>query len=170
MKNKQLFLLATLILAAIMSAQAADYTTYLTTQRGFTEVTSLDDIVGDAGYYYILTAAETTDLIVGIGRYEAKPDWASEETKALRYRQVDDPVADLSNFFTVEKEGDYIGFRSVIYNSDLCRDSLFCLYLLTIVTHSMLPPFKFVSEPIIISCLATALCDHKSDNDHFDAL
>ena len=119
MKNKQLFLLATLILTASMSAQAADYTTYLTTQRGFTEVTSMDDIVGDAGYYYILTAAETTDLIVGIGRYEGKPDWASEETKALRYRQVDDPVADLSNFFTVEKEGDYIGFRSVIYNSDL---------------------------------------------------
>ena len=120
MKNKQLFLLATLILAASMSAQAADYTTYLTTQRGFTEVTSMDDIVGDAGYYYILTAAETTDLIVGIGRYEGKPDWASEETKALRYKSASqDPVLDLTNFFTIERSGNYIGLRNVVYSADL---------------------------------------------------
>lgn len=120
MKNKQLFLLATLILAASMSAQAADYTTYLTADRGFTEVTSLDDIVGDAGYYYILTAAENTDLIVGIGRYEGKPDWASEETKALRYKSASqDPVLDLTNFFTIERSGNYIGLRNVVYSADL---------------------------------------------------
>ena len=105
--------------AATMSASAADYTTFLTAERGFTEVTSPDSIIDAAGYYYILTSAESTNLIVGIGRFESKPDWASSESKALRYREVEDPVADLSNFFTIEKSGDYIGFRNVVVNSDL---------------------------------------------------
>lgn len=125
--------------AAATTMFAGDYTTYLTQERGFTEVTTLDDIVGDAGYYYILTSAETTNLIVGIGRYEAKPDWASTETKALRYREVDDPVADLSNFFTVEKDGDYIGFRNVVVNGDLFQthDNAGYMYVNTYTDKSL---------------------------------
>ena len=71
-------------LFACPTAHSEDYITYLTTARGFTEVTSMRDITGKANDYYILTSAENTSLFVGIGAYEAKPDWASTESKALR--------------------------------------------------------------------------------------
>lgn len=106
--------------AATFSAHAADYTTFLTAERGFVEVTSTSGITGNANDYYILVSAENTGLIVGIGRYEAKPDWASEDSKALRYKSAaTDPVLDLSNFFTIEKSGNYIGLRNVVYSADL---------------------------------------------------
>lgn len=102
------------------TAMATDYTTFLTTGRGFTEVTSIDDIIADANYYYILAPEETHELIVGIGKYESKPGWASEESKALRYHSAaTDPVLDLTNFFTIEKSGSHIGLRNVVYNTDL---------------------------------------------------
>ena len=104
----------------LLSAIAADYATFINPQRGFTEVKSTDAIRADANYYYILVPAETNELIVGIGAYEAKPSWASEETKALRYKSAaTDPVLDLTNFFTIEKSGQYIGLRNVVYNTDL---------------------------------------------------
>ena len=106
--------------AATFSAHAADYTTYLTAERGFVEVTSTSGITGNANDYYILVSAESTGLIVGIGPYEAKPDWASEDSKALRYKSAaTDPVLDLTNFFTIEKSGSYIGLRNVVYSADL---------------------------------------------------
>ena len=120
--------------AATLSAHAADYTTFLTTERGFTEVTSIDDMIDDGGYYYIIVPAETPNLIVGIGRYEDKPDWAGDNTKALRLRSAaTDPVAEMSNFFTIEKDGDYIGFRNVVENSDLFQthDNNGYMYVLT---------------------------------------
>lgn len=120
MKKIRIFL--TLLFMAIAStmAIAADYTSFLTSERGFTEVTSTDNIIASADYYYIMTAAENTELIVGIGIYEAKPGWASEESKALRYKSANtDPVLDLSNFFTIEKSGTYIGLRNVAYSADL---------------------------------------------------
>ena len=121
MKNSIRFMAAVLLwAAAIASVYAADYTTYLTVARGFTEVTSTDAILGDADYYYLLAPAETDELIVGVGRYEGKPDWASTDSKALRYHSAaTDPVLDLSNFFTIEKSGQYIGLRNVVYNTDL---------------------------------------------------
>ena len=116
---KQLTL--SLCLATVsLAATAADYTTYLTAERGFTEVTSTDAIIASPDYYYILCSAENTDLIVGVGTYEGKPGWASENSKALRYISAGtDPVLNKSNFFTIEKSGDYIGLRNVVYSSDL---------------------------------------------------
>lgn len=108
------------LLSASMTAVANDYTTYLTPARGFTEVTTTDDILSDADYYYILAPAETNEFIVGIGAYERKPDWTSAESKALRYHSsATDPILDLTNFFTIEKSGSYIGLRNVVYNTDL---------------------------------------------------
>ena len=93
-------------LTTSLSSFADEYTTFLTNDRGFTEVTSTSGFTGNANDYYILTSAENTGLIVGVGRYEAKPDWASEESKALRYKSAaTDPVLDLTNFFTIEKSG-----------------------------------------------------------------
>jgi len=109
-----------LALTASQRLQAADYTEYLTASRGFVEVTSLSGIVADENYYYILTPAETTDLIVGVGVYEVKPGWASEESKALRYLSADtDPVLNRSNFFTIEEAGGFIGLRNVVYSADM---------------------------------------------------
>ena len=111
-------------LATALSCSAA-YTDYLTSARGFVEVTDLDGITGSADDYYILASAENTNLILGVGRYEAKPDWASEQSKALRYASAEntDPILVMSNFFIVEKaavpEGTYIGFRSVVYSRDM---------------------------------------------------
>ena len=120
MKRTRRFLTALIMaLASTLSASAASYRTYLTALRGFVEVTSTDALL-DGDYYYILTAAENPDLIVGIGAYEAKPGWASEDTKALRYLPTTaDPVLNLSNFFTIEKDGQYIGFRNAVYSSDM---------------------------------------------------
>lgn len=109
-------------IAAILSVQAADYAAFLTEERGFSEVTALSSIDGDAAYYYLLVAAEDNGLIVGIGNYEAKPDWASEDTKALRYKSAaTDPILDLSNFFTIERSGNYIGLRNAVYDTDLMQ-------------------------------------------------
>lgn len=103
-----------------MTAFAADYTTLLTPERGFVEVTDLSGITDNSEDYYILTSAENTALIVGIGAYEGKPDWASTESKALRYRSADvDPVLTLSNFFSIEKSGGYVGLRNAVYSADL---------------------------------------------------
>ena len=141
MKKTLHVLLAVLALAAaIVTAHAADYTTYLTAGRGFTEVTAVEDIIADAGYYYLLTPAETNSLVVGIGTYEGKPDWASGETKALRYKSVDvDPVLDLSNFFTIERDGDYIGLRNAYFNTSLFQthDNAGYMYVLTYTEADM---------------------------------
>ena len=121
MKNI-LFRFYAVALATLFSAtaHAEGYSTYLTPGRGFTKITTAAGLLHDSRYCYILTAAEDANLIVGIGRYEAKPGWAGEDTKALRYKSATtDPVADLSNFFTIEKSGSYIGLRNIIYNTDL---------------------------------------------------
>ena len=109
-----------ILLMTSIGTWAADYTTFLTADRGFTEVTSLSDIQTGSDHYYMLVPAETTNLIVGVGRYEAKPGWASENSKALRYLAITtDPVLEESNFFTIEKSGSYIGFRNAFYSRDL---------------------------------------------------
>ena len=120
MKSLRCITASLILLLFANTGRAADYTTYLTTARGFTEVTSTEAILADADYYYLLAPAETNELIVGVGSYEAKPDWASEDSKALRYHSVEtDPALDLSNFFTIEKSGSYIGLRNVVYDTDL---------------------------------------------------
>ena len=114
------FLTMLCMMTATLTMQAADYTTLLTPARGFTEVTSTNAIVASPDYYYILVSAENTGLVVGIGAYEAKPDWASTESKALRYLAADETaVLEPANFFTIEKDGNYIGLRNVVYSADL---------------------------------------------------
>ena len=140
MKRTRRFLTALIMaLASTLSASAASYRTYLTALRGFVEVTSTDALL-DGDYYYILTAAESTDLIVGIGAYEAKPGWASEDTKALRYLPTTaDPVLNLSNFFTIEKDGQHIGFRNAVYSSDMFQthDNAGYMYVNTYTDKSL---------------------------------
>ena len=133
---KTIRLIVALCLTTVFrTADAATYyTTFLTAARGFTEVTSMEDFITGNDYCYILTAAENRRFIVGVGRYEVKPDWASEDTKALRYRSADgDPVYDLTNFFTIAKEGQYIGLRNVVFNSSFFQthDNAGFMYVLT---------------------------------------
>ena len=122
------------LLTTAMPGYAINYSIYLTTSNGFTQVKSAKDIIGGDDYCYILTSAEKSDLIVGVGPYEVKPDWASEDTKALHYRTVSsNPMYDLSNFFTIEKSGDYIGLRNVMYSSSFFQthDNAGFMYVLT---------------------------------------
>ncbi len=116
---RYLIAIVTLMLSS-MGTWAADYTTILTSDRGFTEVISLDDIQVGSDHYYMIVAAEKKDLIVGVDRYEVKPEWANENTLALRYHSIStDPVLEESNFFHIEKSGSYIGFRNALYCHDL---------------------------------------------------
>ena len=121
MKKTMRLMVALLVwTAATLSALAADYTAFLTAARGFTEVTTFDGIWGDADYCNLLAPAESQEFIVGVGAYEAKTGWASEESKTLRlHSAATDPVLDLSNFFTIERSGNNIGLRNVVYDTDL---------------------------------------------------
>ncbi len=119
MKNLIYGWFAILLLLTSNMAKAADYTTYLTSERGFVEVTSAADLLPGTGYCYILAAAEDAGLVVGVGPFQDKPGWATAQTKALRYVAADsDPVLERSNFFYLEKEGNYIGFRNLVYSAD----------------------------------------------------
>ena len=122
------------LVSVTMPVLAANYSTYLTTKKGFTLIKNTEDIIGGDDYCYILASAEKLNIIVGVGRYEAKPGWASEDTKALRYKEATaDPVYDLSNFFTIEKSGEYIGLRNVLYSSSFFQthDNAGFMYVLT---------------------------------------
>ena len=134
-------ILAVLLLSAFASTvYAARYTTIFTASNGFTEVTSIDGLVADPTQCYILASAENTGLYVGVGKYEEKPDWAGEDTKALRYRSADiNPLYDLSNFFTIEKSGGYIGFRNMYYHTSLFQthDNAGFMYVLTYTEPTM---------------------------------
>ena len=139
--KKLLTILNLLLLSSIvMTVYAASYTTILTAGNGFTEVTSTDGLVADPTQCYILASAENTGLYIGVGKYEAKPAWASEDTKALRYRTADiNPLLDLSNFFTIEKSGGYIGFRNMYYHTSLFQthDNAGFMYVLTYTEPTM---------------------------------
>lgn len=114
------FVFIACLAVGVTTASAQDYSEFLTSARGFTEVTSMEGFTGNATDCYILASAENTGLIVGVGSYKEKPDWASEESKALRYVSAGiDPVLDLTNFFTIEKSGSYIGLRNMVYSADL---------------------------------------------------
>ena len=149
---KHIIAVAVALVIATMPALAADYSTYLTTGRGFTLIKTVDDIIGNDDYCYILVSAEKSDLIVGVGAYEEKPEWASEDTKALRYKTVtNDPVYDLSNFFTIEKSGNYIGLRNMMYSSSFFQthDNAGYMYVLTYTEPTfrdwcyLIPTYKF---------------------------
>ncbi len=117
MKAIHYLISAILSITGILPTTATDY---LTPERGFVEVTHPDELLAGGTHYYILTPAETPGLIVGIGSYEAKPGWSSEESKALRYASSDtDPILERSNFFTIEKNGTHIGLRNIAYSADL---------------------------------------------------
>ena len=134
MRLIQLMVVIVMLMANIIRATAINYTIYLTTSNGFTLVRSAEDIIGGDDYCYILTSAEKTDLIVGVGPYEVKPVWASEDTKALRYKTVSsNPVYDLSNFFTVEKKEEYIGLKNMKYGNHFFQthDDAGFMYVLT---------------------------------------
>ena len=122
MKTQKLISLIGLLMAVLPSEAMDDitYLTFLTTERGYTEITRFEDLGTSNDYYYILTAAEDNGLIVGIGTYENKPGWASSETKALRYRSAGtDPMLERSNYFTIEKNGSYVGLRNIVYSADM---------------------------------------------------
>ena len=107
---------------AMTTANATDYLTFLTPERGFVEVTTTDSLVNNPNYYYLLAPDENHNLVVGLGRYEAKPSWAIEDTKAMRYVVANEQQMLLpANYFILEKSGTYIGFRNVVYCADLMQ-------------------------------------------------
>ena len=114
MKRTTLFIFS--LLCTLFSV-AADYTTWLTSARGFTEVTSASDLsAGD--YYYALASAENNKLIVGIcNAGDRKAGWAPNNSLAMCYVSAEnDPVLNRKNFWIVEKSGNYIGFRNLHHN------------------------------------------------------
>ena len=107
-------------LMTAVAAVAADYTTLLTPAKGYSEITTLDSIVGQNDYYYLLASAEDNDLLLGVGAFEVKPDWACVDSKALRYVAAsEERLLDPLCYFTIEREGQYVGLRSIVYSADL---------------------------------------------------
>ena len=101
-------------------AAGADYTTLLTPERGFSEVTSLNELFQSDDSYYILTSAENLGLMVGVGACEVKPGWACEDSKALRYMPAEEEqVWNRHCYFTIETLDEYIGLRNIVYSADL---------------------------------------------------
>ncbi len=80
MKTLRLIATALFVLIGILPSGASDYLTYLTSERGFAEVSQAEELFSSNGYYYILTSAEDNGLIVGVGAYEDKPGWASADS------------------------------------------------------------------------------------------
>ena len=120
MKATHTAAVAALTMLSSIVASATDFTTWVTQERGYIEVTTPNEIVSGGEYYYLLVPAEDPSLIVGIGAFEAKPRWASDDSKALRYKSATtDPLLDATNYFTIEKSGQFIGFRNVVYSADL---------------------------------------------------
>lgn len=114
MKKITLFIFA---LLCMLGSKAADYTTYLTTERGFTEVTSTDDILA-GNYYYALCSAEDEGLIVGVRNAgDRKAEWAPDNSLAMCYMSVkSDPILNRKNLWIIEKSGSYIGFRNLYHS------------------------------------------------------
>ena len=140
METKRFWAITIWMVAATVAIHASDYTTYLTAEQGFTEVTTTADLQTGNQYCYLITAAENNSLYVGVGKYEAKPGWAGEDTKALRYRSADiNPLLDLSNFFTIEKSGNYIGLRNLYHYTSLFQthDNAGYMYVLTYTEPTM---------------------------------
>ncbi len=131
------------LLVAILTTQpvaASDYLTFLTPERGFSEVTSFNDFIAGANYYYLVAPDEDHNLLVGIGSYEAKPSWAGNDTKALRYIAADEQqLLHTANYFTIEKSGSCIGLRNVAYASDLMQthDNAGFMYVNTFTDMSL---------------------------------
>ncbi|MBP5515110.1 MAG: hypothetical protein J6Y04_10135 [Bacteroidaceae bacterium] len=119
MKKDIKFLLISLFFAmGVHTVQAqVDYTTYFTSERGFTEVTSTSDLL-TGNYYYALCSAENTELYVGIcNAGDRKAGWAPDNSLAMCYQSaVKDPVLNRKNFWIIEKSGDFIGFRNLYHN------------------------------------------------------
>ena len=122
MQRLKILLVALFITMTATTASATDYLTFLTPERGFVEVKTTDGLVNNPSYYYLLAPDEDHNLVVGLGRYEAKPGWALEESKAMRYVVAGEQQMLLpTNYFTLEKSGTYIGFRNVVYCADLMQ-------------------------------------------------
>lgn len=122
MQRLKILLAVLLTTMTATTANATDYLTFLTPERGFVEVTTTDSLVNNPNYYYLLAPDEDHNLVVGLGQYEAKPGWALEESKAMRYVEADVQQMLLPpNYFTLEKSGTYIGFRNVVYCADLMQ-------------------------------------------------
>jgi len=108
------------MLCLTIGSHAGDYTSYLTTDRGFTEVTSTSNIL-DGDYYYILASAENTNLIVGVCDAEdRKASWAPAGSLSMCYVATDaDPIFDRSNLWKIDKMDSYIGFRNLYQSVSL---------------------------------------------------
>lgn len=121
-------------------ALGTDYTTLLTPERGFSEVTSLNELFQSDNSYYILASAENLGLLVGVGDYEVKPGWACEDSKALRYMPAEEEqVWNRHCYFTIDTLGGYIGLRNIVYSADLFQthDGAGFMYVNTFTDKSL---------------------------------
>ncbi len=107
-------------LMCTLTSRATEYSQYLTTARGFTEVTNTSGLLaGD--YYYALCSAENTELMVGVcPAGDRKAWWAPYNSIAMCYFTPDeDPILDRKNFWTIDKSDSYIAFRNLYHSYSL---------------------------------------------------
>lgn len=97
--------------------KATDYGYYdlLTTARGYSIVTSADELRSLSDQCYFVLASDQADLLVGL------KDAPLNGNKALFFQTPADPTADLTKVFTIETYGDAFCLRNIDYDGLLLQ-------------------------------------------------
>ncbi len=113
------------------SAYADDYTTFLTSDNGFTEVTTVDGLQSGSGYYYVFASAEDPTLVLRTGKYYSKLDWITDASWSMYYaNSISSPVTDLHNYYVLDYNSTYgIGVKSAVNTNYCFQTHEGCAYL-----------------------------------------
>ncbi len=100
-----------------ITIKAADYGYYdiLTTERGYSLVTSSDELSSLAEDNYFIIASDQANLLIGL------KDAPKNGNKALFFQSPVNPVSDLSKVFTIEPYGDAFCLRNIDYDGLLLQ-------------------------------------------------
>lgn len=100
-----------------INVKATDYGYYdiLTTERGYSLVTSSDELSLLAEDNYFIIASDQANLLIGL------KDAPKNGNKALFFQSPVNPVSDLSKVFTIEPYGDAFCLRNIDYDGLLLQ-------------------------------------------------
>ena len=99
----------------VKTVDGFSYYDLLTADKGYTLVTSTDELKQLADDHFFVVASDEADLLVGL------KDAPKNGNKALFVETPANPVADLSKVFTLEDNGGYFHLRNIDYDGLLLQ-------------------------------------------------